>query len=217
MTSTTMKSRSDQRAVIPAAPHTGGETSPEPKASANGKDHGSADTAVDLAQAARFLSLLDPEATSFTFQTFDDDKKRKRGSLVRIFHGTLDEHAAELTRLNDCGAGVFVTVNETNGKGRAAGCIRRVRAAFVDLDGPPLGPVLAWERKPHVVVESSPQRWHAYYLGNEKIGDFAATQKSLAARFGATRSVEAGDEADLHGIGPQQENNRNGLGRCFRD
>jgi hypothetical protein len=38
-------------------------------------------------------------------------------------------------RLNAGGAGVYVTVNQTNGKGRKATDIVRVRALFVDLDG----------------------------------------------------------------------------------
>jgi hypothetical protein len=43
--------------------------------------------------------------------------------------------------LNREGAGVFVTVNETDLKGRTAKNITSVRAVFVDLDGAPLEPV----------------------------------------------------------------------------
>ena len=50
----------------------------------------------DLEQAAAFLALLDPDAQAFTFQTFDDQKNSKRGDLVRIFNGTLAQHAHEL-------------------------------------------------------------------------------------------------------------------------
>ena len=38
----------------------------------------------DLAQAAAFLQLLDPDATSFTFQTFDDDSDRKDHRLLDV-------------------------------------------------------------------------------------------------------------------------------------
>ena len=53
---------------------------------------GAADPAprADKAEAARFLKLLDPAATSFTFQTFADGKKSNK-KLARILHGTLDE------------------------------------------------------------------------------------------------------------------------------
>jgi len=96
----------------------------------------------DKAEAARFLSLLDAHATFFTFQTFDDvvlknNKKRKDPKLLRALRGSLDECWDEIVRLNERGAGVFVTVNETDGKGRKGENIVRVRALFVDLDGAP--------------------------------------------------------------------------------
>jgi UDP-glucose 4-epimerase len=72
---------------------------------------------VEAAKA--FLKALDPSGI-FTFQTFDDDKNRKDGSLARVLHGTLDQHLAALTQLQQRGAGVFVMVNEGDGKGRSA-------------------------------------------------------------------------------------------------
>src|SRR5262245_15130445 len=114
---------------------------------------------IDRAMAERFLAALDPGATRFTFQTFDDSKDRMDRRMARILHGSIDEHIDALARLNAAGAGVFVTVNETNFQGRAAANVVRVRALFVDLDGAPLpvsGPA------PHIVVETSPRRWHVY-------------------------------------------------------
>jgi len=52
-------------------------------------------------EAKKFLSLLDSESSSFTFQTFDDNKNRKSPNLVRVFHGSLDEHWHQLIELND--------------------------------------------------------------------------------------------------------------------
>src|SRR4051812_17013249 len=91
--------------------------------------------------ASRFLTCLDPTATSWTFQCFDDDQDRKSSKLVRVLHGTLDRHFDELQDLNQRGAGVYVTVNPTDGKGRKAQNITGCRAVFADLDGAPLGPV----------------------------------------------------------------------------
>jgi putative DNA primase/helicase len=115
----------------------------------------------DLVQAAMFLELLDPDVDGFTFQTFDDSEL-KRGDLARVAHGPLDQEAGRLSSWQKRGAGVFVTVNETDGMGRKAENITRVRAVFVDLDGAPLQPVLACMLEPHLIVESSPERWHAY-------------------------------------------------------
>ena len=100
----------------------------------------------DLDQAQRFLQALDP-AGIFTFQTFSDNKE-VRAIPGRILHGTLEDNADELTRLQQQGAGIFVMVNEGNGKGRKSSDVMRVRAQFVDLDGSPIDPVLAAEAAP---------------------------------------------------------------------
>ena len=89
----------------------------------------------DRGDARRFLEKLDP-CNSFTFQTFDDsDDKRK--SLVEVPHGSLEENFTLLEKLNDRGAGIFVTINKTDLKGRKTLNIERIRAVFVDLDGAP--------------------------------------------------------------------------------
>ncbi len=89
----------------------------------------------DMALAEAFLAWLDPNASKFTFQTFDDVKDRKDGRLTRMLHGTFEAHRAELQRLNDRGAGVFVAINETDLRGRKEENIVRVRAVFADADG----------------------------------------------------------------------------------
>lgn len=137
----------------------------------------------DLNQAARHLDLLDEDANEFTFQTFDDDKTRKDQRLARVLHGTLDEHARELTRLNRAGAGVFVTVNETNGRGRKKDDITRIRAVFVEDDNgdaPPL-PV-----EPHIVIESSPGKRHSYIrVEGAPPDEFEQVQQTMVDRYGS--------------------------------
>ena len=140
----------------------------------------------DKAEAERFLKALDPQATFFTFQTFDDDSDRKDHKLACILHGTLDEHWDALARLNAKGAGVFVTINETDGKGRKAENIVRVRCLFVDLDGAPIpdsGPL------PHIIVETSPGHWHVYWrvywpVVSQGLIEFADKQRALIALHG---------------------------------
>ena len=146
--------------------------------------------AVDLSEAARFLACLDPDARFFTFQTFDDDSKRKDSKLVKVLHGTLDQHATALTKLSAQGAGIFVTVNETDGRGRRAENIVRVRSVFVDLDGSPLDPVIGSEPKPQIVTETSPDRWHCYWrVKNLPLDQFTIMQKALIERFGGDPAV----------------------------
>lgn len=142
----------------------------------------------NLPTAANFLDTLEPEG-KFTFQTFDDDQSRNSKNLVRVLHGTLNKHATTLTTLNQKGAGVFVTVNKTNLMGRKGTDIVKVRAVFLDLDGSPLEPVLDHSLKPHIIVESSPSRWHVYWLCELPCEEFSAVQIGLAEKFNGDTSV----------------------------
>jgi RepB DNA-primase N-terminal domain len=142
----------------------------------------------DREEAERFLAALDPGAADFTFQTFDDDADRKGLKLAHILHGSFDRRWAELCRLNAAGAGVFVTVNETNGRGRTAADVVRVRALFVDLDGAPLP--AKFHAEPHIVVESSRGKWHVYWLVKDcELDAFASLQRRLAAHYGGDKAV----------------------------
>jgi hypothetical protein len=125
----------------------------------------------DRAMADSFLDTLAPGTNQFTFQTFTDDKRvrdryraeGRRDSLARVFHGTLAEHWNVLVQLSAAGAGVYVTVNETNLKGRAAADIICVRAFFVDMDGAPLGNLGRLGLRPHLIVHTSPGKFHVYW------------------------------------------------------
>ena len=143
----------------------------------------------DLQAAQAFLDALD-HAGVFTFQTFDDKKGRGDRSLARIFHGTLSEHAAALTDLQQRGAGVFVMINEGDGTGRGAANVKRVRAHFLDLDDAPIEPVLEADLPPHIVVESSPGKFHVYWrVDHCPLDRFKERQHALADRFNGDHSV----------------------------
>lgn len=136
--------------------------------------------------------LLDLIAGSgcVTFQTFDDSKSGRKG-LTRVLHGSLAQNAAVLSALNDRGAGVYFMVNGGDGKGRKAANVRTVRALFVDLDGSPLQPVLDGPLKPHATVESSPGRFHAYWLVTGiSLEQFGKLQSAIASMFGGDPKVK---------------------------
>lgn len=148
-----------------------------------------------VAATRSFLKNLAPDDQT-TYQTFDDSKGGKNHSLARVFHGTLDQHMADLVRLNQQGAGIFVMVNCGDGvihagykTCRNAVNVIAVRALFADLDGAPLDPVLK-ALQPDIVVESSPERWHAYWLTNDcTLEDFPMRQKQIAQKFGSDPKV----------------------------
>lgn len=137
----------------------------------------------NLNHAQSFLTALDEESNTFCFQTFADTDGKK---LTRQFHGSLEQHADALADLNQRGAGIFVTVNQTNGKGRKKADITRIRALFVDLDGSPLEPVQNTATPPHITVQSSPGRFHAYWRVTDcEVEQCEPALKQLIAKFSA--------------------------------
>jgi hypothetical protein len=136
-------------------------------------------TDLRLDWASQFLDALEPFG-AFTFQTFDDSK-RKRDHLVRIMHGTLTDLKDQLCDLNHRGAGIFVTVNKTDLKGRCASNITAIRAVFIDMDGKPLPQ--QWTVQPDIITQRSLINWHAYWIVTTKqqsLDEFPITQKHLA-------------------------------------
>jgi hypothetical protein len=147
----------------------------------------------DLKAAEQFLKALDPSTLRFTFQTFDDVeviegdrvKKRERPELVRILHGTLEEHAPELTRLNRLGAGVYITVNATNLQGRKDKDIVRMRDVWrEDDDG--VREKLPLPLDPHYVVESSPGKFHEHvFVQGMTADEHRGVIETMVTRFGS--------------------------------
>jgi len=142
---------------------------------------------VNQEQVRQFLDMFSGQ---LTFQTFDDDTKCKRNVLSSISHGWNTTVLDALCSYNDKGAGVFLMINEGDGQGRKRQNVRNVRAVFVDLDGAPLDPVLDADLDPHIVVESSPGKYHAYWFVQDcTLEQFGTLQKSLASRFNGDASV----------------------------
>lgn len=141
------------------------------------------------ADARTFLGALAPNG-KIDFATFDDNKSQPNTASNRRFSGTFDELYIDLLALSANGAGVFVTINETDGLGFKSENVKAVRAVFVDLDGAPLDPVLRCDLHPHIVVETSPGRWHAYWLVTGlEVSAFQKTQQALARKFGGDTKV----------------------------
>lgn len=135
---------------------------------------------------------------SFTLQTFDDSAQRNK-ALTKVYNGNLNQCFSELLRLNEQGAGVFVTVNQTDGKGRKKENIVRVRALFVDFDTVNMervGDLVNLDLPPNMVIESSKGKHHAYWVLDENshipFDQFTTLQKRLIAYFikdGADKAI----------------------------
>jgi hypothetical protein len=141
-----------------------------------------------------FLRCLEPNPDGLiTFQTFSDTQAHD-GNLARIFHVAQSNWRSvlpELQRLSQQGAGIFVSVNETDGKGRTKGNIIRVRGVWADFDHATDEQVCAAIKalKPSLAVNTSKDKFHFYWLlADDEImtpEECEAVNKQMAARYGA--------------------------------
>lgn len=112
----------------------------------------------DIERARAHLHCLDPDATAFTFQTAPDRRELK--GLSRILNGTLDDCWPDLMDLNQRGAGVHVTVNQTDLRGRKTENITAVRCFFAELDDVPDSGLPPFPIDPDLITASSPRNRH---------------------------------------------------------
>lgn len=144
---------------------------------------------TDLIAAQAFLDALAPHE-EFSFQTLPEGEHSQRIASPQILHGKFDDVSSQLSKLNNMGHGIFVMVNQGDLKGRSARNVTKVRSHFIDLDGAPLQAVLDAELPPHIIVESSPDRWHAYWRVDDcPFDQFKMRQQALAARFNGDKAV----------------------------
>ena len=148
----------------------------------------------DPREAKKFLDALcagDCGNKVLTFQAFSEGKNDRAFSQNLVRYLLARDGRTICERLNKAGAGIFVTVNKTDGKGRKNKNVTAVRAPFVDLDGAPIDPVREWCLKPYIIIESSPNKYHAYWRhdGSIKLKDFKQLQLKLAVKFNGDTSV----------------------------
>ena len=140
---------------------------------------------LNIDTARTFLAAL---GTEHTYQTFDDTKDRKLPGLAKVINGdTSEDVMGKLCHLNASGAGIFVTVNQTDGKGRRRGNMVRTRAIFADFDGEDavaLFEAAAAKLAPSIVVASSPTKRHAYWLINTTVDEGEAIQYKMPEAVG---------------------------------
>jgi RecA-family ATPase len=139
----------------------------------------------------RFLALLAPDATRFTFQTIDDSKGPKNGDLNRVLH---TDDLAKLLPLYERGAAIYVTISETDGRGRRKENIVRFRAVWQEDDAGYAGP---FPLEPSIVVKTSPGKYHRYWLvaddwpaDEQGRADHAAVMERMVASYGSDNGAK---------------------------
>ena len=173
-----------------AADGSGG--APAPLSSSDGTAASPTTPAHDKEMATRFLVGLDPNASKFTFQFFGDGA----GRHAQIVHGTLDEVWPKVLALNtpQQGVGVFVTISETDFKGRKVENIVRPRPLFADADGKEqirrcVSVLEACACSPSMAVNSG-RGYHFYFCTDVPRNQFSVLQEQLSAKLGTDAAVK---------------------------
>ena len=126
-------------------------------------------------KAASYLALPDSKTSDLRSKTL---------------HGTVKTHGPALIAANVAGAGVFMAINQLDGKGFISDVkVKEVKAVFIDADGTMELPAIK-KLNPHLVVRTSRRKYHAYWLvTNLKPSRFKVVQAALAAKFKTDPSV----------------------------
>src|SRR5262245_48751044 len=113
---------------------------------------------IEPAPASLFLAALDPACRWFTIQTFTDREDKPRPDpLAQVFNPEPARLLEFVQQRYEEGAGVWVTVNDTNGNGRKKSDVVRVRAVWQEDDDGYEGD---FPLEPSLVNETSPGHYH---------------------------------------------------------
>ncbi|AUR84147.1 P-loop containing nucleoside triphosphate hydrolase [Vibrio phage 1.049.O._10N.286.54.B5] len=145
---------------------------------------------LDLEQVKYFIKILTgSEVTPVTWQVYYDPKGAlKRPDLAAHFVATLDQALPTLTRSQSQMCGVYIGINETDGKGRKIENIKSYRAVFADFDGmaQPQWPIM-----PHLVQERDATHGHAIWLCDDitDVKEFRSLQYRIHLNKGTDYQV----------------------------
>jgi hypothetical protein len=148
---------------------------------------------IDRSQFDHFFRMLDPNAKWFTFQTFTDrEGKPNPDPLAKVFN--LSRFTRPLLALYEQGAGVWFTVNDTNGDGRKASAVKRIRAVWQEDDDGYEG---EFPLQPSLIIETSPGHFHRYWLvdgdwpaDEQGRADFAGVMACMVAHYGSDKGAK---------------------------
>jgi len=114
-------------------------------------------TSINYEEAKKFIDSLYGTDAPVTFQTFDNSGQHQ--AEPQVLHGALQQHWKHLVAMNFKGLGVYTLVNAGDGRGRKTENITAITSVFLDLDNAPLEPVLSCPLKPHVILQTRPDRF----------------------------------------------------------
>lgn len=169
--------------------------------------------ALNWESAFNFLHLLDPVSTTHTFQTFPETADAKKLAASgkgpkpwQFLNKRLVDAWNDIEQANQQGFTVSSAVNElVAGHSRSGTDIKTVRAVWLDDDGNGVA-VEALPLSPSITVETSPGRYHHYWLADgwsalgEGRTDFDMVMRSMVDLYGgAPNTASLGQTLRLPG------------------
>jgi hypothetical protein len=149
-----------------------------------------AQTNIEPNLTTRYFKQLG--GNDFTFQTFCDNKINPDRTLTRVIPSV---NVDLLNQLHAQGAGIYITVNETDGKGRRTSeSIVRIRAVWQEDDDGYAG---EFPLTPSMVIESSPGHYHRYWIVSDNWpadengrADFDNVMRRMVESYGSDKNAK---------------------------
>lgn len=156
---------------------------------------------LNIPEITTFFNFLEPQNPDLPAHIFCVAFLDNTSSAVLKGYGTVfDSLAGVIAKLETLccthspSPTLHVTLNRTSDSGRKAKDIESVRVLCIDLDTPTDENSLAnliGEYSPHLIVESSPKKYHVYWKLNDSVSleGWKKYQLALAQYFGGDRTL----------------------------
>jgi len=135
----------------------------------------------------RFVNTLDPDTDMFDFRIIFND------GIAKKLRGTLKELSRQLKSANTDGAGIYVTINKSDGLGTKKENIILIRAIMLDYDDPDrnnLAEIRSLPIKASLIVNTSPGKYHAYFFTTDfPIKYYSNFQNILNIKYNTDKSI----------------------------
>jgi RepB DNA-primase N-terminal domain len=137
----------------------------------------------------RFMSLICGEDQYNHYRAID------KNNNVKKLYGSYTLIRDQLMELNHRSFNIFLTINKANEQGAKTENIEAIRAIFLDFDNPDLDGlkvINSFPIKPTMVVNTSPNKYHAYFVLKEpdpRVALFKPIQLQLAERFNSDKAI----------------------------
>jgi len=112
------------------------------------------------------------------------------------FHCSYEEALPKLQERQQFNWGVYFTVNELDrsldpDRKRTKRMLKSIRSVYCEFDGGPSEPIPEWPIKPSIVVQTSPGKYHFYWLTKtDKIKEWDGVQQRIVNDYGGDKQAK---------------------------